>query len=92
MAGAIGLHPLGALTTGALEIFDHTIAQPDGTVIVIYRDGRVRSVQPDGRVDARPAGADGAYERGCINGGVITYCPDGVHAYDFSFSPKVPNL
>jgi len=91
MAGAIGKFPIGNVKV-ELEIFDRVEPQPDGTVTVVYRDGRVRSVQPDGRIETRPAGTAGAWEKAFINGGIITSCPDGAHAYDFSFSPKVPNL
>lgn len=91
MAGAIGKYPLGHPKT-ELELFDRVEPGSNNTIRVVYAGGTVRSVQPDGRVEVRPAGSDGPYERACVNGGVITYCPDGKTAYDFSFSPRVPNV
>jgi hypothetical protein len=90
MQGAIGKFPLGDART-ELELYDHLIAQDNGDVTVSYADGTVRSVQPDGRVEHRPAGANGFYERARVNGGILTSCPDGKHVYDFAHSPQVPN-
>ena len=94
MAGAIGKHPIGHAKT-ELELFDTLVDLGNGEFAVVYADGQVRSVQPDGDVQKRPAGTKGSYERCCISGGVATYCPvddEGTHPLDYSFSPKVPNL
>jgi len=92
MAGAVGLIPFGrAGAEGTFEIFDHLEPQPDGTVAVIYRDGLVRSVQPDGSVQTRGAGMIGPWEKAIVAGTIIAYYTEG-YVYCFAFVPVVPNV
>ena len=51
----------------------------------------VMSVQPDGSVQTRPAGADGPYERAVVSGNLLVFRPAGDRAFAFPFAPKVPN-
>ena len=55
--------------------FDHLNKNSDGTVTASYRDGTVISVQPDGSIQSRPAGSNGAYERAIVAGDKIIYRP-----------------
>jgi hypothetical protein len=48
---------------GALSIVGTLVPQPDDWVVLIGATGEVASIQPDGRLEWRPAGTVGAYER-----------------------------
>jgi hypothetical protein len=60
-----------------------------GAVNVINADGSVMSVQPDGSVETRPSGTDGAWEQACVNGSWIVFAPNGV-PFAFPIFSQVP--
>lgn len=66
---------------------------PDGsyTLTINNSTGEVLSVQPDGSWQTRPKGTAGPYERAFLDGGLLTYCPDGIHIYRFSYG-RCPNV
>lgn len=84
MKSAIGILPLANLM-----VIDHTNDLGNGTVTLTRTDGLVVSCQPGGVLQTRPAGTAGPYETAVIDGSLVTYCPDGVTAYTFSFASKV---
>lgn len=47
----------------------------NGGTVLENLDGTIVSIQPDGSVQTRPAGADGGYERCTVNGNVATWKP-----------------
>ncbi len=86
MKAALGTTPLATL-----RAITGTNPQSDGTVTLSQTDGQVISCQPDGTIQTRPAGTAGAYEKAVIAGSLVTFCPDGVTAYSFSYAPQVAN-
>lgn len=66
------------------------IEQDDGTVTVELPDGAVLSVQPDGRLETRPPGTAGPYERALPWGSVLVYVPDGQRGYALAYVPGAP--
>lgn len=49
--------------------------QPNGQVTISNPGETVVSVQPDGSIENRPKGANGAYELCTLNGLTVTYEP-----------------
>jgi hypothetical protein len=80
---------ISQLPLANLMVIDHTNDLGNGTVTLSRTDGLVVSCQPGGALQTRPTGTAGPYEIGVIDGALITYCPDGVTAYTFSFAAKV---
>jgi hypothetical protein len=78
------------LDVGPFLLIDHLNRKPDGTVTASLRSGEVVSVQPDGRIETRPAGTEGAWERGTVAGDKIIYNSNG-NIYVFAFFEQVPN-
>jgi hypothetical protein len=72
------------------DVADRLNQEPDGTFTVSYANGEVLSVQPDGRFERRPAGANGIYERATLVSQGLIYCPDGQHAYLVPYANRVP--
>ncbi len=66
------------------------LAQPNGQFTVGLTDGTVLSCQPDGSFQTRPAGTAGPYELCTVNGGYLTFNPNGV-PFTFAFVASVPN-
>jgi hypothetical protein len=44
-----------------------------GKVLAIFPDGRVKSVQPNGAHETRPAGTDGPFEAATVDGKSLIY-------------------
>jgi len=63
---AIGPHQITRLDGDELV----TVTYPAGTTTVL-------SVQPDGRIETRPAGANGPYERAVLKSDRLIYAPVG---------------
>lgn len=82
---AIGKTPLAEMV-----LAERLIDQGDGTVTVSLLSGAVMSVQPDGRVETRPPGTAGAYERATVVGQTVVFCPAGDRVFAFAFAAKVP--
>lgn len=59
-------------------------AVSNGGTVLENLDGTIVSIQPDGRVETRPSGADGGYERCTVNGNVATWKP-GDKYYTFGW-------
>ncbi len=55
-------------------------------------DGTVRSCQPDGTWQARPAGTAGPFELRVIDGNVAVYNPTGTQPICFAYVAAVPNI
>lgn len=53
------------------------LQNPDGTIV---------SVQPDGTVESRPDGSDGAYEQCVVSNGVVTFNPVDGLVYPFGIA------
>ncbi len=51
-------------------------ADVDGATVLSLPSGESISIAPDGSVQTRPAGTQGPWERGVVDGGIITYTPD----------------
>jgi hypothetical protein len=68
-----------------VKITGETLSNPDGTV---------RSCQPDGTWQTRPAGTAGEYERSAVNGNTVTYQPvDKIFVFPFLLNaPKHPGF
>lgn len=56
-----------------------------GGAVLENPDGTIVSIQPDGRVEDRPAGADGGYERCKVSGNAATFKPADGKYYTFAF-------
>lgn len=73
------------------------VPQADGTVVVVFPDGTLMSVQPGGGVETRPAGmTPGAYEKATLDGKILTFNPPpgAGHpwlAYGFAYTQTVAN-
>jgi hypothetical protein len=78
------------LDLGEIVIIDHLNALPDGTVTASLPNGEVLSVQPDGRLETRPPGTDGPWERAAVQGDKLVFNPGVI--YVFAFLTKVPNV
>ena len=61
-----------------------------GKVVVENLDGTVMSVQPDGRVESRPAGSAGAYEQATIVGNNLAFRPVSGKVYVFPYVSEIP--
>lgn len=48
-------------------------------------DHQIISVQPDGRVELRPADADGPYEWCVVTGSAVAFAPDAASNFSFAF-------
>lgn len=57
----------------------------NGGTVLENQDGTIVSIQPDGSVQDRPAGADGGYERCKVAGSVATFKPADGKFYSFAF-------
>lgn len=86
---AISNTPLPNLTDLRLASTLKPSSNP-GCVNVINTDGTVMSVQPNGTVETRPAGADGSFEQGIVNGAFIVYSPFNQAVYAFPLFQQVP--
>ena len=64
------------------------ITEADGT-IRSSPAGSILSVQPDGSVEWRAAGAFGQYEKAVVVGNNLVYRPTE-RAFAFAFAPKLP--
>ncbi len=86
---------VGTLPLTNLLVCEKVNPQPDGTVTVSNVDGTVRSWQPGGYWETRPAGTAGGYEKALIVGGMLLYnsvAPDGSSwPACFAYFEKVPN-
>ncbi len=51
-------------------------AQVDGFTVLSLLSGESLSIRPNGNVEVRVAGTTGPWERGIVDGGVISYTPD----------------
>lgn len=87
---AIGNTPLPTLTNLRLASQLKPSASAPGCVNVINQDGTVMSVQEDGTVQTRPAGSDGSFEQGAVNGNFVVFSPFGKAAYAFPLFLQVP--
>lgn len=83
---------IGVVSVVEMRLAGRLIDQGDGTVTVANVDGTVVSVQPDGRIETRPAGTAGAYERATLVGQMLFFCPDAASGKVFAipFAAKVP--
>ena len=61
-----------------------------GKVVVENLDGTVMSVQPDGRIESRPAGSAGAYEQATIVGNNLAFRPVSGKVYVFPYISEIP--
>ena len=79
---AIGPHQITRLDGDALV----TVTYPAGTTTVL-------SVQPDGRIETRPAGANGPYERAVLKSDRLIYAPVGPAGavYLVPYADTLPN-
>lgn len=66
-------------------------AQGDGTYTISNLDETVMSVNPQGGVETRPAGTNGAWERCTRLGNVVYFNPIGEAVYPFAFAEGVPS-
>ena len=80
---AIGSTPLFTII-----IADRLDDVGNGEVLAVKLDGTVLSVQPDGTIETRPAGAKGPYERATVIGNMVVYRPLNV-GYGFPLALKV---
>lgn len=85
---AIGNTPLPNLSD--LRLVTMQASSRSGCTNIINQDGTVMSVQVNGSVESRPAGTDGDFEQGMINGSWIVYAPFGQAAYAFPLFLQVP--
>ena len=85
-----------AVSRKALPDLDWQIAKslnPVGSFYTVSNlDGTVRSVQPDGSIQARPAGTSGAFELCSKSALGLSYCPDSQHVYVFALVESLPNV
>lgn len=56
-----------------------------GGTVLENPDGSIVSIQPDGSIQNRPAGADGGYERCKVSGNAATFKPAEGKFYTFAF-------
>lgn len=82
----IGTTPLTPLRVGQT-----LIAQGNGQFTVSLPNGDVLSCQPDGSFQTRPTGTAGVYELCTVNGGYLTFNPDG-NPRVFCYVPTLPNV
>jgi hypothetical protein len=84
----IGVEPFPA---SAMRVAKSLNALGDGTYTVSNLDDTVMSVNPQGSVETRPAGTNGAWERCTRLGNVVYYNPIGEAVYAFAFAEGVPS-
>ncbi len=79
---AIGPHQITRLDGDELV----TVTYPAGTTTVL-------SVQPDGTIETRPAGANGPYERAILKSDRLVYAPVGPagQVYLVPYADQLPN-
>ncbi len=69
---AMSTQPVATLSTAQLKVND----LGDGvSTLVQISDGQVLSCQPNGTIELRPPGTDGAYEKCVVKDGCATYNP-----------------
>ena len=70
-------HAIGPLSSGTWPYRVTPVASSHtGAQRLQTADDHILSVQPDGRVELRPADADGPYEWCVITGSAVAYAPD----------------
>lgn len=72
-----------------MRLASQLLQQSDGVYTVSLPDGEVLSCQPDGTLQTRPAGTNGQYEICTVNGGYLTFKPQGV-PITFAYVATVP--
>ncbi len=79
----------GTVTVTILDPHGIVCRNPDRPAIV----GDVYSIQPNGEIQARPAGTTGAWERARVNGSKLAFAPSGGAgtAYILPFTASIPN-
>lgn len=81
--------PDGSVTVSILDPTGILCRNPDRPAIV----GDVYSMQPDGSMQARPAGTAGPWELARVNGNALAFAPQGKDgpAYIMPFMLSIPN-
>lgn len=74
----------GDINKGPWQLVNVNPSSAAGKSVLSRPDGTVVSVNPDGGIESRPAGTDAAWEQCVIDGGIVTYCADGVRVYPFA--------
>lgn len=67
----------GSINAGPWALVEQLGSGTSGKSRLAYPDGLVVSVQPDGSLETRPAGTDGAWEQCTIDGGIAVYAGTG---------------
>ena len=77
---------LSTASIATFEVYVTAVPFADGSSTLVAPDGRVVSCQPDGRLEWRPAGTDGVYERCTLKGGLARFNPQGPNGPGFAFA------
>ena len=71
------MQAFGSINAGPWKLVEVVASHDAGKSLLVNGDGSIVSVQPDGSIQSRPPGTDGAWEQCVISGGIALFAGTG---------------